>query len=557
MADFFCTESTENNSDAYTLQELEIALQRWQVMCDEAKLLEALPLSVVGDYWLSQLDEKGLTQRFFGGAVTFATLMPMRAIPFRHVCLLGMNDGDYPRTRIPMDFDLMGLDYRPGDRSRREDDRYLFLEALLSARDCLHISWIGRSINDNTPRPPSVLVGQLLDHLASGWRLDNTAENTENPPHKQSDYSGKALLAAMTVEHRLQPFSLDYFSMPPLFTYAHEWRQQAPCVSDKGEPENLPLLQREEPLTLRELGSFLKSPVRAFFQQRLNVFFEQDNPASEDLEPFVLDGLSKWHLQEELIHAQQAALLRGASVEEARETRLAGIQRRGDLAVGGFGHAMAAELVLPMQNLFERYSAALARWPQRLEDEEAVSFRVTLSGQRLEIADWVGDIRLDEDGQRGRVILETSDVVKDGHYRGEKVIHHWVTHLALNVAGCPLSTRIVSKVGEIEFKPLDCHQSEFHLTTLLAAWQQGMCRPLPLAVKTAFAWLGSTKEEALRVIYEGGVQQHGELDNDVYLQRAYPDFDALLAQSDLANSEFAALAKTLLAPLQAAMPAKS
>jgi exodeoxyribonuclease V gamma subunit len=89
----------------------------------------------VGEHWLAQLDDSGLSQRFFAGAVTFATLMPMRAIPFRHVCLLGLNDGDYPRTRVPMDFDLMGRDYRPGDRSRREDDRYLFLEALLSARE--------------------------------------------------------------------------------------------------------------------------------------------------------------------------------------------------------------------------------------------------------------------------------------------------------------------------------------------------------------------------------------------------------------------------------------
>ena len=132
MADFF---DADDSGDAYTFMQLDTALQEWQEACDEAALSEKLPLSVVGEYWLSRLDEGGLSQRFFAGAVTFATLMPMRAIPFRHVCLLGMNDGDYPRQRQPMDFDLMGRDYRPGDRSRREDDRYLFLEALLSARD--------------------------------------------------------------------------------------------------------------------------------------------------------------------------------------------------------------------------------------------------------------------------------------------------------------------------------------------------------------------------------------------------------------------------------------
>ncbi|PWG68486.1 hypothetical protein DF186_25050, partial [Enterococcus hirae] len=77
----------------------------------------------VKDVLLAGLDEGGLNQRFLAGKVNFATLMPMRAIPFRKVCLLGMNDGDYPRSRPPVDFDLMANDYRPGDRSRREDDR--------------------------------------------------------------------------------------------------------------------------------------------------------------------------------------------------------------------------------------------------------------------------------------------------------------------------------------------------------------------------------------------------------------------------------------------------
>lgn len=135
----------------------------------------------------------------------------MRAIPFKLVCLLGMNDGDYPRAQPPLDFDLMGSDYRPGDRSRREDDRYLLLEALLSARDQLYISWVGRSIRDNSERPACVLIGQLRDHIASGWKHQG----------------GSDLLETMTQEHPLQPFSTRYFheGTPNLFSYAREWQQ--------------------------------------------------------------------------------------------------------------------------------------------------------------------------------------------------------------------------------------------------------------------------------------------------------------------------------------------
>lgn len=72
--------------------------------------------------------------------------MPMRSIPFKVVCLLGMNDGVYPRQLAPLGFDLMSQKPRRGDRSRRDDDRYLFLEALISAQQTLYISYIGRSI---------------------------------------------------------------------------------------------------------------------------------------------------------------------------------------------------------------------------------------------------------------------------------------------------------------------------------------------------------------------------------------------------------------------------
>ncbi len=188
-------------TDGFTLVQLRQVLRDWVDACARAGFSEELPLTVVRDSWLSAIDTGGLAQRFLAGAVNFCTLMPMRAIPFRMVCLLGMNDGDYPRSQAPLDFDLMAHNYRPGDRSRREDDRYLLLEALLAARVWLHVSWVGRSIRDNTARPPSVLVGQLRDHLEAGWTL-------AEPAARDDDAS---LVGALTVKHPLQPFGRAYF----------------------------------------------------------------------------------------------------------------------------------------------------------------------------------------------------------------------------------------------------------------------------------------------------------------------------------------------------------
>jgi exodeoxyribonuclease V gamma subunit len=127
----------------------------------------------------------------------------------------------------------MGSDYRPGDRSRREDDRYLLLEALLSARDQLYISWVGRSIRDNSERPASVLIGQLRDHLASGWRLTDANEDLlETHPGTP-----------------LQPFSARYFHEgDALFSYANEWQVLHHAAEQAVDIEILEAHVPEEPL---------------------------------------------------------------------------------------------------------------------------------------------------------------------------------------------------------------------------------------------------------------------------------------------------------------------
>ncbi|WP_268630756.1 exodeoxyribonuclease V subunit gamma, partial [Escherichia coli] len=100
---------------------------------------DEVPLTILRDDLAARLDQERISQRFLAGQTNFCTLMPMRSIPFKVVCLLGMNDGVYPRTLPPLGFDLMAQQVKRGDRSRRDDDRYLFLEAILSAQQRLYI----------------------------------------------------------------------------------------------------------------------------------------------------------------------------------------------------------------------------------------------------------------------------------------------------------------------------------------------------------------------------------------------------------------------------------
>ena len=548
LSDFF---STEASQDAFTLTRLRQALQEWQTACAEAALIDPLPLSVAGPYWLSLIEDRGLSQRFFGGDIIFATLMPMRAIPFRRVCLLGMNDGAYPRSHPPYDFDLMGRDPRPGDRSRREDDRYLFLEALLSAREHCHISWVGRSITDNSIRPPSILVGQLRDHITMVWPL------AERYPAEDQ------LLDHLTTVHRLQPFNPDYFPAEPnmsdcgLFSYAREW-QPNPTAAAGETLTVLEPLTGEEPLTLTELATFLKNPVKIFFRDRLKVVFDPEDPATEDVEPFTLNGLQLWKLQHELINAQREAIeAAGISTQdsEARrvdvlEERINRIVRRGELADGGFRQVMHDNLVEPMAKLFEAYQAALAQWPVVIEEDEAFTFHITTDQGPVTIADRLGGIRSNDAGDRAWIGLESSNLLDTkSQYRPAVALKYWVRHLAHHLAGGPIRTLVFSKKGTITLEPLEPARAEELLGEQLQAWYEGMTRPLPFAVDTATAWLREPEGQKARTMYEGGYKQTGEMERDACLHRAFPNYDALVA-----SEEFMTLAHQLIEPLLGAMP---
>ena len=158
----------------------------------------------------SALESEKVSQRFLAGRINFCNLMPMRTVPFKVVCLLGMNEGAYPRPNTSQSFDLLEqLPKRRGDRSRRNDDRYMFLEALLSAEEHFYISYKGYNPKDNTELFPSVLVAELQDICVRCFSDSSKAQKSQ-------------LLDVLTFEHRLQAFHRIYFSDRPEVFGKHE-----------------------------------------------------------------------------------------------------------------------------------------------------------------------------------------------------------------------------------------------------------------------------------------------------------------------------------------------
>jgi exodeoxyribonuclease V gamma subunit len=437
----------------------------------------------------------------------------MRAIPFKLVCLLGMNDGDYPRAQPPLDFDLMGSDYRPGDRSRREDDRYLLLEALLSARDQLYISWVGRSIRDNSERPASVLIGQLRDHLASGWRLIDPDTD---------------VLEAITQDHPLQPFSARYYHEgSDLFSYANEWQALHRETAGAADINILDPHVQEEPLSLGQLQDFLRNPVRHFFSQRLKVFFEAAEVPLADEEPFVLDALQRYGLSQSLL---EAALADPDDTDQALVAQARRLQNSGLLPMAGFGESLQRELIEPLPDLLQRYQQLLALWPTPLTSALPVSLEL----HALRLEGWLSGLHRRADGGLLFVTTIPNSIGSIKSRKWHRLTRPWVVHLVACASGMALTTALVASDDSLILAPIEEDSALRILGDLLLAWQSGMRQPLPVAVKTAFAWLGQTDplkaEAAARKAYEGdGVTTDGERRESEALARQFADYDALTA----------------------------
>lgn len=525
----------DNDNDELTLDGLHAALDDWDALCQRVDLDEALPLTVVRDVWLDAVDQPSLSQRFLAGRVNFCTLMPMRSIPFQVVCLLGMNDGEFPRAGMHLSFDLMSSvkSYRPGDRSRRDDDRYLFLEALLSARRSLYISWIGRSINDNSPKPPSLLVGQLRDYLVAGWQLADGAEAGRD--------AGEALLAAMTTVHPLQAFSADYFrpnSDAKLFSYAREWRAAWTPVEDTETTGPLPPIGIETPLTLNGLAAFVRYPVKAFFNQRLLIWLENADVAHDDDESFACDSLQAYGLGAELL---QAALQAGADKPESAEQAFAAAAARqlrlGVLPLAGFAGPSQNGYAQPAWAAWQHAQPLLQSWSIQCEQPLAIELSFSLSGDIvLTVEDWLTELRQNADGELAQLLF-TPQSLHDGKQQPKyhNLLRPWLKHLAGCAMGIRLTTLQIGCDGCILLPPLSQAIAQQQLQDIVAAWWQGMRQPLPLACRSAFAWLNADAEQAFTVaerVYHGdGYMFAGEVDGDAYLSRQFPNFQQLHAEA--------------------------
>ncbi|MDP4535863.1 exodeoxyribonuclease V subunit gamma [Alkalimonas collagenimarina] len=553
----------ESQDDVAAVSRIKTQLTTWAEQVEQSGLTEEpLALDIVRDALLADLDKPSLQQRFLAGAVNFATLMPMRAIPFQQIWLLGMNDGDYPRSVKAADFDLMALQYRPGDRSRRDDDNYLFLEALLAARQKLVISWVGFSIRDNTEKPPSVLVGQLRDYLKAA-------------------YPQQDMLQQLTLDQPLQPFSRRYFlsdkqseSQPGrdkrLFSYAHEWRSALePQHVVYEDASTLCFAAQPAEISLQDLAGFLRHPARVLLQKRLGVYLRDGADERVDDEMFQSAGLEGWALDDKLVlavsqalqhtcsqhdkadqsSAQQAMTEQVSAVVAKEATRL---REAGEFPLGAFGDVLWQQKTSELTPTFQR-------WMELRQQSTPLTERVScklLLDKALPVLfqDSLNDLRHTTDGQYIRVLVQSSRLRdQKQQLKWYHLCRYWPAHLMAQ-RFAPVSTYLVGPDGVECLPPVAAEQADTCLMTLLYWYQLALRRPLPIACKTALALLTSDKPEVdASKTYEGSdfvgdFAMTAEASDYPLLQRFWPDYASLQIED-----EFHTLVTELYQPLVASL----
>lgn len=264
---------------------------------------------------------------FLGGAVTFCAMVPLRAIPFRVVCLLGLDDGRFPRQRDRLAFDRMAGRPQPGDRTPRDDDNYMFLEALISARDSLAVFFTGQHIADNKELPPAVPVAELLDVVDATFATD----------------SGRPARDLLLRRHALQPFSPRNFQPGDPFSYDGRFLEGAKrLLGVRGTTPALFAGLLDDPVTARADGGpeplgvgldalirFVQNPVEFLLKERLGLRLELAAADLRDREPIELAPLEAYRVGD----AVMRHLLDGTDPDAARALAVG----RGELPLGSPG----------------------------------------------------------------------------------------------------------------------------------------------------------------------------------------------------------------------------
>lgn len=474
--------------------------------------LEAIK-ACLGDY----LNRREYASPFITGGVVFCAMLPMRSIPFKVICLIGMDVESYPRISRPPGFDLISRHPMPLDRSTRDDDKYLFLEAIVSARKRLYISYVGQSMKDNTITPPSVLVSALMDYVDACFTLPDEGEPSKH----------------MTVEHRLQAFSPEYFSNKKLFSYSKANLEAAKRVLEQRE-EMKPFFTGKLKKPGEEwrstspylLDRFFTNPARFIVKRKLGIDLGRKETVLEEQEPFVLGGLEQYNAGQYVLNR----LMEG--VQPARLYPL--MRASGMLPHGNVGHYVYKQIETRAKRLIN-----IARM---------LSLKIPYEYQRVELE--IDGFRIE--GQVGPVSENGVFISRYAKVRPSDHVCLWINHLIYSLANGEngVKSYILGRDEMWEYGPIDDPHTQLGL--LLKFYWEGLSDVLHFFPKSSWEFArslrkGESETKALanaRKKWEGNDYELGDR-HDPYIGLCFPSIIPL-------DDNFKEVTKEIMFPIMEA-----
>jgi len=407
------------------------------------------------------------------GSITFSSMSSLRNLPFRFIGILGLDDGAFPSAARPREFDLMTADPRRGDRQRRLDDRNLFLDLLLAARERLYLSYTGRSIRDNSVRPPSVVVAELIETLLPALSRDD-----------------------LIIEHPLQAFAPIYFQDDPrrrsfnrelcAALEQHRSKDTAPRpeagapadVNDPDDDDDSPRSatrfftasltapgQEWCEVSLDQLLEFFRNPCQYLLKRRLGLSLYREEDGVADEEPFIPDFLPRQALAERLL--PQA--MQGLGADDLRRLAQAGIE----YPPGALGSAALDEEM----GYLQRFAYAVRDARPGAAKPLSVKLSFSLAGEP-----WDLTALLTARHESGLVLHRYDDT------RPTDYLAAWLTHLTAAAASLtPIYTHWISRDGSFRFIPVS--DARGILERLLLLYRRGLGEPIHFFPKSAWKYI--------------------------------------------------------------------
>ncbi len=382
------------------------------------------------------------------GSLVAAPLWQICQVPHRVMCLIGMPDGSFPRSRVGDGDDLMALDQLPTDPNPGADDRQDLLDVLIATSDKVIIVYQGYSSATNEVLHPPA---GLIDIIES--------KQTQVLQQPLNAYSPRSFLE--------QPGSFDRASLRA----ANALLGPRTPSTDPFGFDRLPLPSRPETLDLVDLKGFLKHPAQYLLRKRAQLSFFDEGELATSL-PTELDSLARWAIGNRILNGAIAG--RDLDALIAQEWLL------GDVPPGELGRRVLDDLGGQVSQILG------GRQPFAVGEQAHNLIDVSVSGVRL----------------TGLVATVSGRILNSGFSKvsPKYLADAWVDALALTVQlGRPVDAVIVGsgsgrQSGRRQLAGVEPGTATQLLTRLVNLSIEGMERVLPMPPKISHTWARSRIE---------------------------------------------------------------